>query len=327
MLLHKCAIILTATMLLFFIGCKNDTSKREDSVELCTDGIDNDGDGVIDCVDPGCAEACNSIDTDGDGVPDYLDACMGSDDSLDADEDGVPDGCDTCPGGDDTLDADGDLVPDACDLCEGEDDTVDGDGDGIPDACDLCEGEDDTLDADADGVPDACDICADGDDTLDADGDGTPDACDLCPLTIGCNLCYQASYMLDEVCDFVGATAAIGWDCETDEHECEAACVLDSDCMTVATLIGTSPDPDLSACMNACDPSNQCTLCTTANCNAEFNACTADSPCTAFLQCSQQCTDATCIETCHTNFPSDLALDLEACMCTSCDTSCTLYCQ
>src|SRR5438876_2084675 len=51
--------------------------------EQCGDGIDNDGDGLVDCADPDCANApecrphemCgNCIDDDGDGLVDYEDA-------------------------------------------------------------------------------------------------------------------------------------------------------------------------------------------------------------------------------------------------------------
>jgi hypothetical protein len=51
--------------------------------EQCSDGIDNDGDGLVDCADPDCANApecqakqeiCgNCIDDDGDGLVDYED--------------------------------------------------------------------------------------------------------------------------------------------------------------------------------------------------------------------------------------------------------------
>jgi hypothetical protein len=63
-------------------------------VERCNDGIDNDGDGKIDCLDSNCAKdpACaprpveicgDCIDNDGDGLVDYEDPdCCGSTDAL-----------------------------------------------------------------------------------------------------------------------------------------------------------------------------------------------------------------------------------------------------
>ncbi len=53
-------------------------------IEVCDDGIDNDGDGLIDCNDPDCISCTNICqDTDGDGIGDYCD--------IDDDNDGIPD--------------------------------------------------------------------------------------------------------------------------------------------------------------------------------------------------------------------------------------------
>ena len=53
-------------------------------IEICDDGIDNDGDGLIDCNDPDCISCTNICqDTDGDGIGDYCD--------IDDDNDGIPD--------------------------------------------------------------------------------------------------------------------------------------------------------------------------------------------------------------------------------------------
>jgi len=57
--------------------------------EICNNGIDDDGDGLIDCED--CADCATSnlcSDVDGDGIGDYCD--------LDDDNDGIPD-TDECP--------------------------------------------------------------------------------------------------------------------------------------------------------------------------------------------------------------------------------------
>jgi len=50
----------------------------------CSDGIDNDGDGLVDCADcVECAAVAGCLDTDADGVNDFCD--------LDDDNDGIPD--------------------------------------------------------------------------------------------------------------------------------------------------------------------------------------------------------------------------------------------
>lgn len=54
-------------------------------IEICNDGLDNDGDGLIDCEDPDCYLSANSgdIDSDGDGIGDGCD--------IDDDNDGILD--------------------------------------------------------------------------------------------------------------------------------------------------------------------------------------------------------------------------------------------
>ena len=70
----------------------------------CNDGVDNDGDGLVDFPDdPGCANANESsefdpeVDTDLDGILDGFDNCtlVANDDQADADQDGCGDVCDT----------------------------------------------------------------------------------------------------------------------------------------------------------------------------------------------------------------------------------------
>ena len=173
-----------------------------DDAGECSDGADNDQDGLFDCEDDGCVGSpdCACDDGDGDGVCDEDDVCEGEDDTLDTDADGVPDCLDPCPD-DNPDDTDGDGVCDSDDLCDGVDDTLDTDGDGVPDCLDpcpddnpddtdgdgicdsddLCDGVDDTLDTDGDGVVDCLDLCPGADDTLDSDADGVIDCLDLCP--------------------------------------------------------------------------------------------------------------------------------------------------
>ncbi len=177
-----------------------------DTAEDCSDGVDNDSDGLVDGNDPdchvcgdgdidpgeacddgnvvngdGCDESCAAevTDTDGDGVDDDEDLCPGFDDNLDADADGDPDGCDDCPN-DAANDADGDGVCGNVDICPGFDDTLDADGDGTPNGCDVCP-NDAANDADGDGVCGDVDTCPGHDDSLDADGDGLANGCDACP--------------------------------------------------------------------------------------------------------------------------------------------------
>jgi len=154
----------------------------------CIDGIDNDGDGALDCEDEDCDDSgrCDEVcddgrDNDNDGATDCDDRdCYGPgcpeecDDNRDNDGDGAIDCADTdCP----------DLCPEDCD--NGVDDDEDGATDCDDTDCDGSCPEDctDGRDNDGDGALDCddtdCDgtglcpeACADG---RDNDGDGLLD--------------------------------------------------------------------------------------------------------------------------------------------------------
>jgi len=99
-------ILLVLMMVMSLSGCDDGGARKLPANELaCTDGIDDDGDGALDCDDPDCAtdEACLPVedcviagDEDGDGVADCADpdcsaepACvLGEDCGQAGDEDG-----------------------------------------------------------------------------------------------------------------------------------------------------------------------------------------------------------------------------------------------
>lgn len=93
----------------------------------CTDGLDDDNDGLTDCCDPACSldaacvaeTACDDLaDNDCDGMADCedLDCAYDVGCFVDADMDGIPDGLDVCNLGDDNVDADANTQPDACQI-------------------------------------------------------------------------------------------------------------------------------------------------------------------------------------------------------------------
>ena len=171
----------------------------------CTDGVDNDCDGLIDTEDNECNEAltCQSDEDCNDENPCTSEACIWWDPlgpgycfiiSFDGDLDGhLPGAC----GGDDCDDTNADVYPNAPELCDGVDNQcpgdpgygevdevdIDEDGDGfIAEAC----GGDDCDDTNADIHPAAVDDCDNG---IDDDCDGLvddDDYCDMAKIPAGC---------------------------------------------------------------------------------------------------------------------------------------------
>ena len=162
----------------------SECSEPTETGDECFDGIDNDGDGLIDQADPDC----NCVDEDRDG---YCSSRYGGDDCNDddpsihpgADEvcgdlidqncDGVDLECEDCDNG---KDDDGDTLIDCADPdCVGtpECDCTDADGDGY---CSEASGGSDCNDSNSSVHPGASEIC----DDLDNDCDGLVDEGDVC---------------------------------------------------------------------------------------------------------------------------------------------------
>lgn len=92
-----------------------------DGGEVCDDGIDNDGDGLLDCADETCARDANCVMqgmclADADCAAGEICVEGACQDASDRDGDGVEDAVDNCPhvANADQLDVDGDGVGDAC---------------------------------------------------------------------------------------------------------------------------------------------------------------------------------------------------------------------
>ncbi|MEM7248597.1 MAG: thrombospondin type 3 repeat-containing protein [Acidobacteriota bacterium] len=228
----------------------------------CNDGLDDDGDGAIDCEDQGCLvnPACFWCDDDGDFIRNELDNCRGLDNptQVDTDGDGLGDACDNCisvanPG---QGDEDGDGLGDACEL-------ADLDGDGILDGVDLCPGtsDPDQLDADADGIGDACDTCPMVVDVeqLDTDGDALGDACDNCPTVSNDDQADDDADGTGEACDNCAGLA----NADQADRDSDGDGDLCDNCVDVSN--GGQNDNDGDGLGNACD-----------NCRDAVNADQAD---------------------------------------------------
>jgi len=187
-------------------GCGGTDCDDHDSLvhpgagEVCTDGIDNDCDGLIDRADPDATDCPVCTDADGDGYategggcgavdcadnnpavhPGAVEVCDGLDTNCDGvvgatDHDGDGDGVALCAG--DCNDADPAVHPGAAELCNGVDDDCngilpaserDGDGDGVRE----CDTPPDCNDTNATVYPGNVEVCADG---LDNNCDGGVD--------------------------------------------------------------------------------------------------------------------------------------------------------
>jgi hypothetical protein len=139
--------------------CVDESDDHEEHIEQCRDGIDNDGDGLVDLADPGCAGSSDDDETNGVHTP----QCS---DSVDNDGDGLFDLEDPgCVDADDDDETNSVAIP-ACS------DGIDNDLDGLVDLLDpgcVAAGDDDETD------PIVIPQCADG---IDNDLDGLVDMAD-----------------------------------------------------------------------------------------------------------------------------------------------------
>lgn len=188
--------------------------------EDCSDGLDNDGDGLVDCADSDCAEffsclpsdnnppealckditikllpgqSCahvhpedidgGSFDPDGDTIEHHIVAVDGQELPEPTHE------AEICGAGEHVITlqvVDNQGANDSCDAKVTIE--VDTDGDGVLDSDDNCPSDPnpDQADSDGDGVGNACDNCPNvaNTDQADSDGDGVGDVCDLTSLII-----------------------------------------------------------------------------------------------------------------------------------------------
>ena len=251
-------------------GLEGSTALDETTViecgETCDDGIDNDGDGLIDCLDPDCCAdpACPyDDDVNSEGANGGL--CCAN--SLDDDNDGDIDAADfDCQEGppptpancDDGLDNDGDTLvdcddPDCCadPACPYDDDVNSEGANGG-----LCCAN--SLDDDNDGDIDAADFdCQTNDCTCDS---STPDICETDPWKAA--NCVSGCEVNDGVDDPRGTGPGVCVDCAdfscptSSDDECPYNCHCDD--ATLGCGSGPSPNPEDSCHFVTCDGDPGC---------------------------------------------------------------------
>jgi cysteine-rich repeat protein len=161
-------------------GCSASCAVESTLTEDCTNGADDDGDGLADCDDDDCEAACAADEVCDDGTDNDLD---GETDCADADcaafSDCVtPTEEDCAVAGDEDGNGSADCADEAC-TCEC--------GDGVVQGDEQCDDGDDNNDVTADSCRTSCSVPYCGDGVVDAgeecDTDGTAaQSCEACTL-------------------------------------------------------------------------------------------------------------------------------------------------
>ena len=256
-------------------GCSYDSS------EDCTDGVDNDADGDVDCDDSDCSgdASCPCTDNDGDG------ACAEDYDCDDTNADISPYETEICNDG---LDNDCDSYIDCQDRYCSSDITC------------TCE------DADSDGYYAIEDSCYEGLDCDDTNITINPSAIELCVDLID-NDCDNSTGGLD-------MDSSTGIDC--DDTECNDPSYVCSSCTGASNFAYNDSSDVCRASAGTCDTADTCTgsssTCpadakSSAECRASAGDCDVaetcdgasdDCPVDAYQSTSTSCTYSSCASTC-----------------------------
>lgn len=226
-------------------GCGPNKYKpqAENTLELCSDGIDNDKDGLTDCEDPDCAEfphcyesnCTDGIDNDGDGLVDCFDPdCLGDPACVENTSELCSDGVDN--DGDGFIDC---LDPDCWDTAACIENTpsrcqdgIDNDGNGLIDCEDpKCQALSVCI-----PVENTDELCSDG---IDNDGDGLTDCDDPdCAQTVPCGgFCTTLTFERP-------ATFGMAIVQANDDEDPNTDCV-----QYTVRVVAASPQPDTQVCL------------------------------------------------------------------------------
>ncbi|MDD5306577.1 MAG: hypothetical protein PHU25_04575 [Deltaproteobacteria bacterium] len=240
--------------------------KGYENGDLCNDGLDNDGDGYIDCDDPSCASAPNCRDAGNDAGTDAgTDADTGPDTDADSDADTDADtDTDTDADADTDTDSDADTDTDT----DSDTDTGDGGMDGSNDG-----GTDTTTDCtDSDACGTDCVICA------------SPTPSCVGGATCGCGGdtdCGSGAY-----CDPDAGPSGTCAGCAVDRH-CGSSC---QNCAAIAATPRCNGTACVECVYDALDPDAGNADCRNGAAqprNSPLGVCTPSDTCTCWVNASE----------------------------------------
>ncbi len=265
-------------ILLFgMVGCGDDDSGNNNTAqEICANGLDDDGDGLIDCFDPNCYTnpvcanntetlCADGVDNDSDGYTDCLDSDCLNDPACQNVETNCSDNVDNDNDGDTDCDDSDCANAAACQPVETQcDDGFDNDQDGDTDCADsdcasqsYCETTESTCDDEFDNDGDGDIDCADSDcasdnicettestcdDEFDNDGDGAVDCAD--------SDCSSETYCetTETICDDDFDNDGDG-DIDCDDSDCTD----DASCIGPETNCNNGQDDDQDGAVDCAD--------------------------------------------------------------------------
>jgi hypothetical protein len=149
----------------------------------------------------------------------------------------------------------------------------------------------------------------------------------------GCGPCEAACYKLEVDCQSPITCAQIPYgllDCANNPHaDCYGGCLLAVDCDAIASVVTSTPDPGLAACLQNCGagggpPVTLCGNCLEDGCGPQIQACLNDNGCMAFLQCvlDANCQNIDCVVACDAQFHSTYSAEVITCTCDACGATC-----
>jgi hypothetical protein len=137
---------------------------------------------------------------------------------------------------------------------------------------------------------------------------------------VALNTCIDACPSGDSTCV---STCGTNNQAGVTDYNAMIDCLACQECTTACNVAATD-------CTASCDHSGACGTCESCAvngyCSDEFDRCTADTECSALLDCLNTCTDATCEAGCDKAHPTGITLYNQLVLCAVCQ-ACPVDCD